>query len=105
MLRTIALVVVLLWMLGLETGFTMGSFIHIFIVTALALLVISLSQEVMINQKLRNVLRSCCPKPDQEKRAYTQFFYHHTKKRSNRYEKENYRYLLLSVSYADSHRR
>ena len=74
MLRTIAVVVVLLWMLGLETDFTMGSFIHILIVTAVALLVISLSQEVMINQKLRNVLRICCSKPDRRKKGLHPIF-------------------------------
>ena len=54
MLWTIAVVLIILWMLGLVTGFTMGSFIHIIFVAAVALLVVSLSQEVMINQKLRH---------------------------------------------------
>ena len=53
MLWTIAVILIILWMLGLVTGFTMGSFIHIIFVAAVALLVVSLSQEVMINQKLR----------------------------------------------------
>ena len=68
MLWTIAVVLIILWMLGLVTGFTMGSFIHIIFVAAVALLVVSLSQEVMINQKLRHVLRSRGPKPNSKRR-------------------------------------
>ena len=63
MLGTIAVVLVILWMLGLVTGFTESSVIHIFFVAAVVLLVVSLSQEVMINQKLRHILRSRGPKP------------------------------------------
>jgi hypothetical protein len=43
-------------------------FIHILFVAAVALLVVSLIQEVMINQKLRHVLRSRGPKPDSKRR-------------------------------------
>jgi hypothetical protein len=64
MLWTIAVVLVILWLLGLGTGYTMGSFIHILFVAAVALLVVSLSQEVMINRKLRHVLGSRDQKPD-----------------------------------------
>jgi nitrogen fixation/metabolism regulation signal transduction histidine kinase len=64
MLWTIAVVLIILWMLGLVTGFTMGSFIHIIFAAAVALLVISLSQEAMINQKMRRVLRNRGAKPD-----------------------------------------
>ena len=63
MLWTIAVILLILWMLGLVTGFTMGSDIHIIFAAAVALLVVSLSQEAMINQKLRHVLRSRGPKP------------------------------------------
>jgi uncharacterized protein (DUF58 family) len=61
MLWTIAVVLVILWLLGLVSGYTMGSFIHILFVAAVALLVVSLSQEVMINRKLRHVLHSRGP--------------------------------------------
>jgi hypothetical protein len=64
MLWTIAVTLIILWMLGLVTGFTGGSFIHIIFAAAVALLVISISQEAMINQKLRHALRSRGPKPD-----------------------------------------
>jgi hypothetical protein len=64
MLGTIAVVMIILWMLGLVTGLTESPFIHIFFVAAVALLVVSLSQEVMINQKLRHLLRDRGPKPD-----------------------------------------
>ena len=68
MLWTIAVVLIILWMLGLVTGFTVGSFIHIIFVAAVALLVVSLSQEAMINQKLRHVMRNRGPKPDGKRR-------------------------------------
>jgi hypothetical protein len=66
MLWTISVMLMILWILGLGTGFTMGSSIHIFFAAAVALLVVSLSQEVIINQKLRNVLRGRRPKPDRK---------------------------------------
>jgi len=69
MLWMIAVVLIILWILGLGTGFTIGSSIHILFVAAVALLVVSLSQEVMINQKLRHVLRSRGPKPDRKKKV------------------------------------
>ena len=69
MLWTIAFLLVILWMMGLETGFTMGSFIHILIAGAAALLLVSLSREVMINEKLRHVLHSRGRKPDRRKKC------------------------------------
>ena len=68
MLWTIALILIILWMLGLVTGFTVGSFIHIILVAAVVLLVVSLGQEVMINQKLRQTMRSGGPKPGDKRR-------------------------------------
>jgi low affinity Fe/Cu permease len=68
MLWTIAVILLILWMLGLVIGFAMGSVIHIIFAVAVALLVVSLSQEVMINQKLRHVLRSRGPKRDGKRR-------------------------------------
>ena len=53
----IAVALIILWSLGLVSGFAVGSFIHILLAAAVALLVVSLSQEVMINQKLRHLLR------------------------------------------------
>lgn len=50
---SIAVVLIVLRMLGLGAGFTMGLLIHILYVAAVALLVVGLSQEVMINRKLR----------------------------------------------------
>ena len=64
MLWSIAVVLIILWMLGMGAGFTMGSFIHLLYVAAVALLVVSLSQEVIINRKLRHVSRSRGPKSD-----------------------------------------
>ncbi len=68
MLWTIAVVLIILWMLGLGIGLTMGSFIHVLFVAAVALLVVSLSQEVMINQKLRHVVRNHGLKPGGKRR-------------------------------------
>jgi uncharacterized membrane protein YfcA len=68
MLWTIAVILIILWMLGLVTGFTVGSFIHLIFVAAVALLVVSLSQEVMINQKLRHTMRGRGRKPDSKRR-------------------------------------
>jgi uncharacterized membrane protein YtjA (UPF0391 family) len=44
MLWTIFVVLVVLWLLGLVTSYTMGGFIHILLVVALALFVINLIQ-------------------------------------------------------------
>ena len=44
MLFTIAIILCALWALGLITSFTMGGFIHIFLVLALAVVVIRLVQ-------------------------------------------------------------
>jgi uncharacterized membrane protein YhaH (DUF805 family) len=68
MLWTIAAILIFFWILGLGTGFTMGSFIHILYVAAVALLVVSLSQEALINRKLRHIRRSRGPKPDRKRR-------------------------------------
>lgn len=68
MLWTIAVVLVILWLSGLATGYTMGSFIHVLFAAAVALLVISLSQEAIINRKLRHVLYDGVQKPDSRQR-------------------------------------
>ena len=69
MLWMIAVVLIILWILGLGTGFTMGSSIHILFAAAVALLVVSLSQEAMINQKMRHELRSRDSKSDRRKKV------------------------------------
>ena len=66
MLWGIALILIILWLLGLVTGFTMGSFIHILTVAAVVLLLVSLGHEITINRKLRHLLRSRGPKPDRQ---------------------------------------
>ncbi len=75
MLWTMSVILIILWMLGLGTGFTMGSSIHILFAAAVALLVINLSQEVMINKELRHVLRGRDPKPDQRKKTVQSIYY------------------------------
>jgi uncharacterized protein (DUF58 family) len=64
MLWSVAVVLVIFWLLGLVSGYTMGSFIHVLYAAAVALLVVGLSQEVMINRKLRQVSHSRRPKQD-----------------------------------------
>lgn len=68
MLWAMAVILIILWMLGLVTGFTMGSAIHVIFAAAVTMLVISLSQEAMINQKLRHVLQSRGPKREGNQR-------------------------------------
>jgi Family of unknown function (DUF5670) len=41
MLYTIALVLIILWLLGLVSGYTMGSFIHILLVVAVVMILIN----------------------------------------------------------------
>jgi hypothetical protein len=44
MLWTIAVVMIILWMLGLVTGYTMGNFIHILLVIAIIVVLIRIIQ-------------------------------------------------------------
>jgi hypothetical protein len=44
MLWTIAVVLTLLWLVGLLTSFTMGGFIHLLLVLAVVLALVELSQ-------------------------------------------------------------
>ncbi len=44
MLYTIAIVLVVLWLLGLVTSFTMGGLIHILLVVAIIMIVVQLIQ-------------------------------------------------------------
>lgn len=42
MLETIAIILVVLWLLGLVSGYTMGSFIHILLVVAVIVILVRL---------------------------------------------------------------
>ena len=44
MLWTIAVVMIILWMLGLVTGYTMGYFIHILLVIAIIVVLVRVIQ-------------------------------------------------------------
>ena len=44
MLWTIAVVMIILWMLGLVTGYTMGNFIHILLVIAIIVVLVRIIQ-------------------------------------------------------------
>jgi len=41
MLRTLAIVLIILWLLGVITGYTIGSFIHILLVIALIMILVN----------------------------------------------------------------
>ena len=42
MLYTIAVVLIVLWLLGMVTGYTMGGFIHILLVIAIIMILVNL---------------------------------------------------------------
>jgi len=42
MLYTIAVILIVLWLLGLVTGYTIGSFIHILLVIAIIMVLVNL---------------------------------------------------------------
>ena len=44
MLETIAIVLIILWLLGLVSSYTMGGFIHLLLVVALVVIVIRVIQ-------------------------------------------------------------
>jgi hypothetical protein len=44
MLWTIALILIILWALGLVTGYTMGYFIHILLVVAIVVILVRIIQ-------------------------------------------------------------
>jgi len=44
MLWTIAVVLIILWALGLVTGYTMGSFIHVLLVIAVIVILVNVIQ-------------------------------------------------------------
>ena len=44
MLQTIAIILVVLWLLGFVTSYTMGGFIHILLVIAVIIIVVRLVQ-------------------------------------------------------------
>jgi hypothetical protein len=42
MLYTIAVILIVLWLLGLVTGYTMGAFIHVLLVIAIIMVLLNL---------------------------------------------------------------
>jgi hypothetical protein len=44
MLWTIAVIMLALWLLGLVTSYTMGGFIHIFLVIAIVVIIVNIVQ-------------------------------------------------------------
>jgi len=58
MLWAIIVILATSWWIGLMTGYTLGSFIHILIAAAIILLVIRVKQEVSIHDNLKRIPRS-----------------------------------------------
>lgn|GEM_PF-1889657 len=58
MLWIISVALIMLWLVGLATGYTAGSYIHILYSVAIVLLVISINQEVVAYRKLSRLSRS-----------------------------------------------
>jgi len=58
MLWTVVVTLITLWLLGLVTDFTMGSFIHILFAMAVVLVLVSINQEVALYRELRHMSRS-----------------------------------------------
>ena len=48
MLRTIAIILIILWLLGLVSSYTMGGFIHVLLVIAIIVILINLIQSRQI---------------------------------------------------------
>jgi len=44
MLQTIAIILIILWVLGLVSSYTMGGFIHILLVVAVVIILLRLTQ-------------------------------------------------------------
>ena len=42
MLRTIAILLIIMWLLGLVSGYTLGNFIHILLVIAVVMILVNL---------------------------------------------------------------
>ncbi|MHB9099244.1 MAG: lmo0937 family membrane protein [Syntrophales bacterium] len=57
MLWTIALVLIIFWMLGLVAGYTTGFFIHGLYAIAVVLLLVSINREVNIYRELNHMVR------------------------------------------------
>ena len=58
MLWTMAVVLIILWMLGLVTGYEMDLFIHGLYAVAVVLLLVSINREVSIYRGLKRMVRS-----------------------------------------------
>ena len=57
-LWTIAVILIIIWLLGLMAGYTTGLFIHGLSAIAVILLMVSLIRKVNIYRELRHILRS-----------------------------------------------
>lgn len=57
MLWTTAVILIIVWMLCLGSGYQMGLFIHVLYAAAVALLVVSISQEAAKSRILKRIVR------------------------------------------------
>jgi hypothetical protein len=58
MLIYAAMILVILWLLALMGGQTLGWFIHSLVVIAIILVLVSINREVNINERQRRILRT-----------------------------------------------
>ena len=58
MLWTMAVALIIFWMLGMVTGFAMDLFIHGLYAIAVVLLLVSINREVNLYRKLKRTVRS-----------------------------------------------
>ena len=59
MLETIAVVLIVLWLLGLVTSYTMGGFIHVLLVIALIVIVLRVIRGNREFHKGENLILTC----------------------------------------------
>ena len=57
MLWVIFVILVILWVLGLVSGYTMGGVVHVLLLIAIALLIVRLNQRrIRLNQRTKNAV-------------------------------------------------
>ena len=60
MLETIAIILIVLWLLGLVSGYTMGNFIYVLLVIAIVLFLVRLvSGRTSLTERIRITRRPC----------------------------------------------
>lgn len=53
MLETIVIILLVLWLLGLVTSYTMGGFIHVLLVIAVVVVLVRIIQKAVVSYKVQ----------------------------------------------------